>query len=180
MKYTDYHDIKTHKKSLRDCSYDSAHNESMSQSDLVVIDFDAVKTSYLSQMGYSEEKAHSVDSLAYKKDGSACFIEFKNGDVKKEKTKINLKIRDSVLMLCDICRCRVSDTRKDVEFVLVYNEEHAGLTYQDKRALHSAIVANRSCPLLELDKAEGFLVKKVLVMNKEEFDEKLAKELVGL
>ncbi|MBQ7594888.1 MAG: hypothetical protein IJU48_11145 [Synergistaceae bacterium] len=74
----------------------------MTDSQLLVTNFDDVKTDYMNILGLSEEKAHSVDAIARGKDNLFYMIEFKNGNCKTEAAKINLKIRDSLLILCDM------------------------------------------------------------------------------
>ena len=63
MRYTDYPEIKAFHDTLGNCSTDDEHEERMSTSALQVINFDKVKTAYLNQRGFSEEKARSIDAL---------------------------------------------------------------------------------------------------------------------
>lgn len=177
---TDLHDIKNHKKTLKECSYDKAHDEHMCTSELRVIDFDGVKSSYLNRQGFSEEKARSVDVLASGNNQLTYLIEFKNGNIKNERHGVQLKIRDSLLMLCDICKCRISDTRENAVFVLVYNEERTDLNWETKRALGLATLKGTAVPYLELDKIEGFLVKKAYMLTQKQFEEKMLPELKSM
>lgn len=55
--------------------------------------------------------------------GSWTIIEFKNGDMKSEKRRVKDKIRDSLLLFCDITEMRIAETRKAMDFILVYNIE---------------------------------------------------------
>ena len=177
MVYTDYHEIKKHGGLLSDCSYDSEHDEKMCTSDLQVINFDNVKTAYLNDLGYSEEKAKSVDAIAYGVDNTLYLIEFKNGNIKYEKEYIPIKIRDSILIICDICKCSIADTRKDIVFVLVYNEERSNLPWETKRMLGAAILSGRPIHYLGLDKAEGFVVKKAIMLTAKQFEDRIIPKL---
>lgn len=180
MRYTDYHTIKIHKNALRVCSYDAAHDESMTTSELQVINFDAVKTDYMNHLNYSEEKARSVDVLANGLDHLTYLIEFKNGDVKREKWEIQLKIRDSILMLCDICHCNINKTRENVVFVLVYNEEKVKLDWETKRLMSMTSLSGKPLNFLDLDKADGFLVKRALMLNQDQFEKWILPKLCSM
>lgn len=177
MTYTDYPEIKMHQGTLSECSYDAEHDENMSTSDLHVINFDNVKTAYLNSYGYSEVKAKSVDAIAKGNDDVTYLIEFKNGDIKREKKSIPIKIRDSILIICDICHCNISKTRKDVVFVLVYNEERSNLDWATKRMLGGVSLSGRPIPYLELDRLEGFIVKKVLMVTAKQFENRILPKL---
>lgn len=169
MTYSDYPGIKEFRGLLSECSYDTEHDEKMCSSNLQVVNFDHVKTSYLNDCGFSEEKAKSVDAIADGNDKLTYLIEFKNGNINNEKS-VSIKIRDSILMICDICHCNISKTREDVVFVLVYNEERSNLSWETKRLLGGANLSGRPIPYMGLDKVEGFLVKKVLMLNATKFE----------
>ena len=64
-----------------------------------VINFDAVKTEYTNKLGLSNSCACSVDALIVL-DGKLAFIEFKNGKVVSR--DLRLKVKDSLLIFCDI------------------------------------------------------------------------------
>ena len=180
MRYTDYHEINIHQATLRKCSYDAAHNEYMTLSELPVINFDDVKTDYLNHRGYTEEKAHSVDAIVNGPDQLLYMIEFKNGDIKKERKSIQLKVRDSILLICDICKRSISYTRKEVVFVLVYNEERSHLDWETKRMLRFVNCSGHSIPFMDLDKIEGFIVRKVHMLTVKQFEERLLPKLQGI
>ena len=76
----------------------------MTESGVVVINFDQVKIDYMHKHKHSAKDAKSIDALAKVIDGNLYMIEFKNGDCKKEATDIRLKIKDSLLILCDLCK----------------------------------------------------------------------------
>ena len=162
---------------LKAASRDSAHDEYMTESELHVVNFDRVKTRYLNELRCSEEMASSVDALAKGEDGTLYMIEFKNGDCKPEGDKIRLKIKDSLLILCDICHKRLDDARKNVVFVLVVNPSRTNLTFQDRMAIAMANKSGKTSVFCGLDKIAGVFVRKVLIFDKENFSGKLIPNL---
>ena len=178
MKYTDYSEIKTCGDTLKKCSYDKSRNEYMSESGKQVFNFDKIKMKYLNRLHMSEEKAKSVDALVEGKSERFYLIEFKNGNCKSEKVDIQLKFRDSLLILCDICHCRISDTRQNMTIVLVINEEHAGLTALDLRAIGLSQKSGKPCSFLDLNKMQGVYFENVLVYEKKAFDIRFTKKLL--
>ncbi len=162
--------------SLRETSYDSAHDEFMTDSSIAVINFDHVKTCYMNKYNHSEEDAKSVDALARGIDDMLYMIEFKNGKCKAEAADIRLKIKDSLLILCDICKRRLNDAREEIIFVLVINSSRAELTQND---ICSIIYGNKSSAssFCGLDKIAGVFVKKVLIYDRDELKIKLLPKL---
>ena len=111
---------------LKSISYDSSRNEYMTNSSCEVYNFDAVKTQYANSLGLTEEVASSCDGLFWS-DNWRGLIEFKNGkDIKAN--EIKFKILNSLLILCDINNINVSDTRSEMEFILVYNSIRKQIT----------------------------------------------------
>ena len=96
--------------------------EYMTDSLCEVINFDQVKEEYVRGLSLSE-LPKSNDALLETKQGLLVFVEFKNGYMDRSKQfALRKKIYDSVLIFCDITSCKVSDLRKNMEYVLVYNE----------------------------------------------------------
>lgn len=117
------------KSTLKEASKDNSDKDNivfMTESDLEVISFDAIKTKYANALNLSEDVAHSVDALLVKEqnlDNDIFFIEFKNGKVDgKIKRNIANKVRDSLLIYNDIQTVSISDLRKHAVLILVYNE----------------------------------------------------------
>ena len=110
-----------HILNLKELSKDDSTGEYMIESKREAIAFDAVKTDYANSLGLSEQVAESLDALI-STDNAKVFIEFKNGDMKNEKRSVKTKIRDSLLIYCDIVNQSISDTRSECDFILVYNE----------------------------------------------------------
>ena len=80
-------------------------------------------------LGKRNRIAASVDAMSVNvsTDGEPeviVFIEFKNGELKKsEAEEVHNKIRDSILIFCDITEKTLRYTRQNAEFVLVYNKD---------------------------------------------------------
>ena len=129
---SDYELLNIKKISLRDASFDPSNDEYMTNSDIEVINFDTVKTLYTNKLNLSEEVAKSFDALLLEPQ-QPIFIEFKNGKMKNEKNAVKNKIRDSLLMFCDITKTDISFTRENMDFILVYNEEKNPLPNQLKQ-----------------------------------------------
>ena len=96
----------------------------MTESEIEVINFDKVKEGYVENL--SVQGAASLDALAVFEDHIE-LIEFKNGclekrDKEKKEENICNKIRDSLLLFCDIANKNITYTREYVDFILVYNE----------------------------------------------------------
>ncbi len=169
---------------LKAASEDSTNREYMTESKLLVVNFDRVKRSYLNDLGYSEETAASVDALAKSRDGNIYMIEFKNGDCKAQARDIRMKIKDSLLIWCDICRKRLDDARKEIVFVLVMNPSNTKLTILDKIAIARSHQAGRKKPFCDVpfcgfDKIEGVFVKNVQVFDAENFSRILLPALIN-
>jgi len=94
----------------------------MTESNLEVIDFDAVKREYMRGI-ISSESPTSCDALFVDNRGKYYLIEFKSGYISKTKSyEIWLKILDSMLIALDILNKGISFSREAMSFILVYNE----------------------------------------------------------
>ena len=156
---------------LKQCSYDKAHSEYMTNLEIQAVNFDKVKTEYLKELGYSEEKCKSVDAVLETGDETIAtkvvLVEFKNGDI--QKNEIGQKARDSLLLLCDIMDTGIKETRELFTFVLVYNQDAVHFDSQTCKIIAMANRAGRPCPKYDLDKMEGVYFKRVLLIEKREF-----------
>lgn len=119
-KYTIFSDNMSNLKELSKDDSDKNNIKYMTESLRVAVDFDAVKTKYTNDLNLSEESATSVDGV-FEEQNNLVFVEFKNGDMKKEKRKVKDKLRDSLLIFCDITGQQIKNTRDWLEFILVYN-----------------------------------------------------------
>lgn len=160
---------------IRATSYDSAKNEYMTESEISVINFDEAKTCYMRRFTPPEDMK-SVDAVACGENGEIYMIEFKNGNCSGD--DIRMKIKDSVLILCDLCGKRLEDARNEIVFVLVINSE--SLKWYDRVAIAKANQSGTASKFCGLNKSAGFLVKKVLIFDKNELDIKLLPKLTDI
>lgn len=125
IKIEDYPIFARHCSTLKETSKDK-HGENiafMTESNLEIIDFDGVKDEYICTLNLLETPK-SNDALYLNLEGKWTFIEFKNGKINSnEKFRIRKKIFDSLLIFTDIVEKGISYTRKNMEYILVYNEE---------------------------------------------------------
>lgn len=114
---------------IKEVSYDKDHqvymiDDNIKNSNMKIIDFDKVKTKHCNQLGTTEEILKSADGLLFYK-GKPIFIEFKNGDIantKKCKSEIKTKMKDSLLMFCNIVNEYISYGKDNIIFILVYRD----------------------------------------------------------
>lgn len=110
-----------HETTLKNTSYNDAAHRYMTESLLPVVDFDDVKTEYV-RMYSCSPTPQSNDALAII-DGELYFIEFKDGNMRREIHGVKRKIFESLLLFCDIINATISFTRKRVNYILVYNKQ---------------------------------------------------------
>lgn len=108
-----------YKTILKKTSYDKTNKIYMTDSSIEVVDFDKVKEEYCSPLKLNEPPK-SCDAL-YLKENKVFLIEFKNGIVNT--FDVRKKIYDSILLFTDLTNCGISQTRKDIEYILVYDRE---------------------------------------------------------
>lgn len=159
---------------LEESSKDSEHKTSMSNSSLKVIDFDKIPKKYAKQ-AMIRTVPKSNDALYITKENKWIFIEFKNGEVKKE--EIYRKLYDSLIMLEELAIKDWNFFRNHATYILVYNEDvycqrNAKLQKSKNRdALYQHIRnrANTVRNLYEIRKLEGFLFENAWTYNEEQF-----------
>lgn len=149
---------------IREVSFDVENKVHMIDSDVNVVNFDKVKTKYANNLKLSEEVSASVDALGFTED-SWVFIEFKNGKMQNEKRQIKVKIKDSLLIFCDIAKKNISETRKRMDFVLVYNEKLNPLPNQITREVQASTEARDKIGKYFMKKAN----KELILYNLENF-----------
>ena len=162
-------DIFRHNKAtLKETSKD-IHNGSdifMTMSTLSVVNFDTVKEDYIRDLGVPETPA-SNDALYLSDDGEYYFIEFKNGYIDRNKIyEIRLKIFDSLLIFTDIISKSISFTRKNMNYVLVYNEER-----NVSEEINRGIQASPSREKISRHYIENKAGKKYIRFNLERFEQ---------
>lgn len=187
IKSEDYKIFKENLSTLKELSKDTSEKNNisyMTQSELKAIDFDTVKTQYANKLHLSEETASSLDAILLIHEHEV-FIEFKNGNIKNEKRKIKDKIRDSLLIYCDITDKHISYTRANIVFILVYNEKKNPIPHnlklensvrqnaREKIAEHIIKKANEELIRFDLEKFKTLYFKEVHTYTENEFEEYL-------
>lgn len=177
------------RSTLKKISRDDSNKEKieyMTESERAAVDFDTVKTDYANSLNLSEETADSVDGM-FEANGSLVFVEFKNGNMKNEKAKVKSKIRDSLLIFCDIIGAEIENTRKMVEFILVYNIDKNPMPNQLKNqqiqesqsrlniAQYLCQRAGKEFIRFDLERFQTLYFKEVHTYSKEEFEKYLLK-----
>ena len=171
---------------LKETSYDNKNRKYMIDSSLEVIDFDKVKEKYSLEIGL-KEIPKSCDAL-YTLDDTIFFIEFKNGKV--EVFDIRKKIYDTILIFTDLVECGISETRKKVEYILVYDKEKnkTSKSYGDYKknniiesesynliSMGISKLANQEIIKFKIGDFQNYLLKDVHTYTKEEFEKFLKK-----
>lgn len=175
--------FRENKQSLKELSKDDSDPSNikyMTESSVRVVDFDKVKRLYVNALAISEDNAYSVDGLSLT-DNHLALIEFKNGNVNNRNVKD--KIRDSLLMFCDVTQTNINFTRQHMEFVLVYNEEKNRLPNQYTRGVvqpsasrtfitkRLAQMGKQEIILFDLARYKNLYFKDVHTYSQEEFEE---------
>ena len=186
-----YETFREHISTLKECSKDHSDPDCikfMTESQLEAINFDTVKTKYTNDLVLSEECAASVDALL-EKDENLAFVEFKNGKVNNRNIKD--KIRDSLLLFCDLTKQTISDTRKNLDFIVVYNEEKNPPPNQIKKQAVSDAPSriaigkyflskgNEELIRFDLERYKHLYFREVHTYTKEEFDKYIEEKFAG-
>lgn len=167
--------FKNNQKELKELSKDTANNEYLTESTHEAVDFDTVKTRYANSCHKSEDCMKSVDALIELGE-IIILIEFKNEKVAG--SEIRNKIRDSLLLLTDVLKTDISETRKTMEFILVYNKEKnkyietQKIQFSKSRDIIVNYVTNKAGNELigfKLDKYVDIYFRNVHTYNEKEF-----------
>jgi hypothetical protein len=125
IKTSDYEIFERNVSTLKETSKDN-HDGTvyyMTDSLLPTINFDQVKDEYIRSLQLCENPK-SIDALFITTKGQPIFIEFKNGFMDKRKCfDVKRKVYDSILIFADITKRSINYTRKNMDYILVYNEE---------------------------------------------------------
>ena len=175
MNIDDYDILRNNLSTLKDTSIDDSGDFPQFMTDCMkeVVNFDRVKRTYMNDLGHTEDLAGSVDSLVV--DKYNYLIEFKNGDIRKDKPKIVSKVKDSLLILNDILDRQISESRKTDVFILVYNRDKMG--YKNQLAKCKAEKAGESFSVEGLNKMKDFCFADVLTLDKDEFKEQIVERM---
>ena len=186
MEYKEFNNIPIFKDNMttfKETSYDKDGKEPryMTNSEIQVINFDKVKNWYIKDMFLSSTPC-SNDALYIGKDNKIFFVEFKNGDLEKNKKMVfNVynKIYDSLLIFNDIVHQNISFCRENLYFILVYNEsknsyEECETKQEDSpKAMISKFIHNKAKKKFVrfgLDKFEKIYFKEVFTYTESEFE----------
>lgn len=174
IRLKDYDIFSDHITSLKESSKDDSDKNNiqyMTMSTVDVVDFDAVKTQYTNALGLSEENAKSVDALMMA-FSEVLFIEFKNGNMKSEKAAVKNKVRDSLLLFCDITQKNIEYTRRNMKFILVYNGSK-NCPSRSLIAKHISEKAKEPFISFGMEIFKGLYFKEVYTYTELEFDQYL-------
>ena len=145
----------------------------VTDSQLPAVNFDRVKDVYTRQLHISNECACSVDALL-NIHGTPTFVEFKNGIVQNEQGNIKNKVRDSLLILCDVTGKHISYTRNSMDFILVYNAVRNPMTPNEESLAHEA------CGLQKPSGSLEYICQQISRLSKQEFVRFNMKPLRGM
>ena len=186
MMYQEFNDIPIFKNNMttfKETSYDKDGKEPgyMTNSEIQVINFEKVKDCYIKDMSLTG-KPCSNDALYIGKNSKIFFVEFKNGNLEKNKQKIfNVynKIYYSLLIFNDIVHQNISFCRENLYFILVYNEskncsEERETKQEDSpKAMISKRIHNKAKKKFVrfgLEKFEKIYFKEVFTYTESEFE----------
>lgn len=113
----------------------------------------------------------SVDALMMA-FSEVLFIEFKNGNMKSEKAAVKNKVRDSLLLFCDITQKNIEYTRRNMKFILVYNGSK-NCPSRSLIAKHISEKANEPFISFGMEIFKGLYFKEVCTYTELEFDQYL-------
>ena len=145
----------------------------MCESLIKVIDFDKIPNVYSRGKGWGAVPK-SNDVLYIDVQGKWYFIEFKNGTIQKD--EIYRKLYDSLIMLLEWDIIPDFDfVRKNICYILVYNEEKYGKIQQSQARSQNYSyfmkLARQEERLFDIDKFEGYLFNEVHTYTKSLFED---------
>jgi len=171
---------------------DTTNKEFLVDSNLKVINFDQFSKKYSSKF-HLPVQPKTNDALYIDQDGKWTFIEFKNGNMKP--ADIYRKLYDSLIMLNEFEFVSWEFSRKNITYILVYNEDEYNSQYGEglqvsasRTKIYNGIRnrANQTRNLYDLKKLEGYLFESIYTYNQDEFKanfvekyEKLEAEMEG-
>lgn len=176
---------------LKEVSYDESGKFHLSDSEENCINFDKLTEFYFKDHNYRYRKLNEIKYPGYPYtpmdefcsndavaifDNMDYFIEFKNkADLNNNKNsknndKITEKIKDSILIYLDIFDEKLSYTRENLGYILVYNPSKSA------KAIDELNAKIKRYGQKEIDKFglranyEDFYFKRVIIMSKEAFE----------
>ena len=162
------------KNTLKKVSEDTRNGQFMIDSSLEVVNFDKFSKIYAHRMGIPGQPKTN-DALYVTEQRKWIFIEFKNGNMKAE--DIYRKIYDSLIMVNELGIVDWDFCRKNVSYLLVYNEEKYNENFpklqesENRSKLHRRIrqYGNTTRKLYGIYKLEGYILERTNTYTREEF-----------
>ncbi len=159
-------------QSLKQISFDKSNNDYLVTLKRQAIDFDNFKKDYCRKIHVHENNTSSADALMVHK-GKLLMIEFKNGYLSKMRSSdlemmLKNKMLHSLIMFCDVTNKTTSFTRKNMVFILVYNEEKNKVS-KNYIKKHIAKKARTNFLRFGLDKFPESFYNEVLTLTPKEF-----------
>lgn len=169
---------------LQKASKDTGNGIYMTDSQYEVLDFDKIKKLYANNHAISKHPS-SADALSQDQNGSFVFVEFKNGTIKpKDIENINKKIYDSTAIFMDITNTTISFTRKNMDYILVYNESKNPIK-KNKQSItditsHISGKAKEYYPRFRLASFKDYFFRNIYTYTEKEFTDYLSKTTLGV
>lgn len=117
-------DFDQYKITLKKASEDTCKNLYMSQLENLVINFDAIKNQYLSELSPKPSDTPLSNDVLFQYDDEWYFIEFKNGLIDNRlNAEIKIKLYDSLFIFLDLLNNDIEYSRKKINYILVFNED---------------------------------------------------------
>lgn len=163
---------------MKECSLDNSRGKHKYlvdfEVDKKVVNFDEMKRLFCKEyLGIEETSMKSVDCYLELKTGEILLIEFKNGELKKEseKVKLKLKLKDSMLIICDAFEKSIRDVKDRLIYIVVYNgEKNPQKNKKIKQHVYKQSSKKNRCRF-KLGDLDGNIVKKIMTLDEYEFKE---------
>ena len=165
----DIPEFKSSISELKKTSYDNSNKQYMTESTLNVCDFDNVAKDYCDNIK-TKHCTSSVDAFYIDKNNEMYLIEFKNGKVKP--SEIKKKIYETLLVMADILKTHISDTRESLNFILVSSKIKSSKKIRE----HVGDKATTNESEFDILKFKNIFFKEVFTLNQEEFENDFVKK----
>ena len=153
---------------LRETSIGGEPKVPMTTATIPVVNFDKVKEEYVKNMSLSE-CPKSSDAFYARHDEEMYLIEFKSGVIEDGKSHdIRRKMLDSLLLLTDIINKTISNTRKELTYILVYDESKNPASVKIAETLSGW--GGKKFVRFGLNRFETIYFKEVFTVTKEKFE----------
>lgn len=140
-----------------------------------VYNFDKIVRDYCNNLRVST--AASSDAFYVSKSNEVYLIEFKDNIIDdKMKIKIKKKILESILIMSDIFKINISDTRNNLNFILVHNPN--GNKNESRVIIKKRLeeLAKNNNPDFGLGTFKNIYFKEVFTLNTKDFERQFASQ----